>query len=168
MLYNSHLKWYVENMNEKRLIGLMRYILTTHTPDDGIVIDLGINDGYISALAASYGYSVVSIDGQPECVRRFHFANAVNGWRDVRIYNNIVMEENKVMEIPNGVCGGGSRYQGKTAEIHAAKGVTNGLAGVTGVQSPWTRLFRMRRSSFSTWTSKEPVRFVGLGLGLLS
>merc|ERR1711935_585692 len=90
MLENSHLKWY-EAPSEKQLIGLQRYLMTKRfVPGDGIVIDMGINDGYIAALAAVHGYAVVGVDGQPECVRRFLFAKAINGWDKVQVYNNIM------------------------------------------------------------------------------
>mmetsp|Transcript_7466 Transcript_7466/g.19199 ORF Transcript_7466/g.19199 Transcript_7466/m.19199 type:complete len:377 (-) Transcript_7466:267-1397(-) len=136
MLWNSHITWYTTNPTEKRLVAVMRHVLSVeHTPRDGVVVDLGINDGYIAALAATYSYGVVAIDAQPECVRRFNFASAVNEWGDVRIYNNIVMQERKTLAVPNGVCGGGSRYQGKEAKIIDDKGVKEMFVGSTQVHS---------------------------------
>jgi hypothetical protein len=46
MVNNSHLRWYVTNANEGRLIGIMRHVLTKReSPSTGIVVDMGINDG---------------------------------------------------------------------------------------------------------------------------
>lgn len=139
MTYNNHLKWYTTNGNEMKVIFLLRYILTnTSKPADGaVVVDMGINDGYVAALGASYGYSVVAVDAQPECVRRFHLARAYNDWPDVHIYNNIVLSEEKTMMIPNGVCGGGSRFQGEKAVIHSdVHGIKEeGILGETAVKS---------------------------------
>ena len=119
MPYNDHLTFYDTNLNEQKIIQILRYVLSieNRSNDHLVVLDMGINDGYISALSAAYGYVVVSVDAQPECVRRFAFAKAVNRWKRVKVFNNIVMNEKKRMTIPNGVCGGASRFQGKTPKL---------------------------------------------------
>jgi len=107
-------------------------------PGDGIVIDMGINDGYIAALAAVHGYAVVGVDGQPECVRRFLFAKAINGWDKVQVYNNIMSNDPVSMKIQNGVCGGGSRYlegDGTSPRLLPAKGISVEMPGKTEVFS---------------------------------
>jgi hypothetical protein len=51
------------------------------------------------------------------------------------VYNNIVMAEKRApMKVPNGVCGGGSRYQENSAKIIAEKGSFSvGMIGQTDV-----------------------------------
>lgn len=138
MLENSHLKWY-ESKSEKQVIGLMRYLLSKkYKSDDGIVVDMGINDGYIAALAAAYDYDVVGVDGQPECVRRFMLAKAINNWRNVRVYNNIISDDYILMKVPNGVCGGGSRYlegDKNVPRIISNRGISVTIPGETAVKS---------------------------------
>jgi FkbM family methyltransferase len=137
MPYNDHLTFYDTNSNEQKIIKILRYVLSIENqPEDEIVVlDMGINDGYISALSAAYGYFVVSVDAQPECVRRFAFAKAVNRWRKVKVLNNIVLNEEKRMLIPNGVCGGGSRFLGKTPNLSVKRGVVANISGNTQVLS---------------------------------
>ena len=90
MPYNSHMTWYAENQSEVKLISLMRGLLERSAPSGGgLVVDMGINDGYVAGLGAAYGFPVVAADGQPECVRRFLLAAAVNGWEGVRVFNRI-------------------------------------------------------------------------------
>ena len=138
MLENSHLKWY-ESKSEKQVIGLMRYLLSKkYSSGDGIVVDMGINDGYIAALAAAYDYDVVGVDGQPECVRRFMLAKAMNNWRNVRVYNNIISDDYISMKVPNGVCGGGSRYlegDKNVPRIILNRGISVAIPGETAVKS---------------------------------
>jgi len=137
MPYNDHLTFYDTNLNEQKIIQILRYVLSIENrPNDHLVVlDMGINDGYISALSAAYGYVVVSVDAQPECVRRFAFAKAVNRWKRVKVFNNIVMNEKKRMTIPNGVCGGASRFQGKTPKLNLERGVVANISGNTQVSS---------------------------------
>lgn len=137
MPYNDHLTFYETNLNEQKIIHILRYVLSIENrPDvDLVVLDMGINDGYISALSAAYGYVVLSVDAQPECVRRFAFAKAVNRWKKVKVFNNIVMNEEKRMSIPNGVCGGGSRFQGKTPKLDLKRGMVANISGNTQVSS---------------------------------
>lgn len=133
---NSHMTWYTDNANERKLITVMRWVLEHSEATEGLVVDLGINDGYIAALGAAYGYRVLAIDAQPECVRRFNLAKAFNDWKEVQVLNKIVMNEEKVMTVANGICGGGSRYQGTQAKLIRKKGVTvAGIGGYTDVSS---------------------------------
>ena len=136
MLENSHLKWY-ESKSERKIVVLLRHMLTKkYSIEDGIVLDMGINDGYVAALAASYGYKVVGADGQPECIRRFHLAIAVNRWENVYIYKNIISNRSLSIEIPNGVCGGGTRYLNDTAPtIKTEMGISVKMPGKTVVKS---------------------------------
>lgn len=135
MLSNSHLTWYTEAETEKHMIALMRRIYTTATPGGGIVIDMGINDGYIAALAASYDLPVIAVDAQPECVRRFRIAALFNDWGSrVRIYNNIMADEEMSLDIPNGRCTGGSRFL-NGVQMLGTKGVETDMQGVTTVKS---------------------------------
>ena len=139
MLANNHLRWYTNDSNEQKLVRILRSVLESHTApkEDIFVADMGINDGYIAALAAAYGYNVIAVDAQPECVRRFQFARAFNDWNNVQIYNSIVLDENKTLMVPRGVCGGGSRFQGSKTKILGLKqGVsTEGIYGETAVRS---------------------------------
>ena len=132
MLENSHLKWYSQG-SEKEMIELMRSIYKS-VDYQGVVVDMGINDGYIAALAASYGMSVIAVDAQPECVRRFRIAALLNDWKDMRIYNKIMMNEEKILDIPNGVCVGGGRFQ-NGVKLLGERGVRNDAGGVTTVHS---------------------------------
>ena len=139
MMENSHLRWY-ETKSEKNVIALQRHLLKSqYSPKDGIVVDMGINDGYIAALAAAYGYKTVAVDGQPECVRRFLIATRLNSWgKLVTAYNNIVCSKSFVLAVKNGVCGGGSRYLEKenpTANLKPGKGVVVDIDGATNVST---------------------------------
>lgn len=133
MLANSHMDWYSKSSSEAAIIQVMRDVYINN-PDGGVVIDMGINDGYIAALAASYGLPVIAVDAQPECVRRFRLAAVVNGWKDVRIYNNIMMDKEVSLEIPNGVCTGGSRFQ-NGVQLLGDRGVKSEIVNSTTVHS---------------------------------
>lgn len=140
MLHNSHLMWYEQSSSESHVVGLMRYLLSKrHTPSDGIVVDMGINDGFISALAAAHDYKVVGVDGQPECVRRFLLAKAVNGWSNVSVYNHIIADKKADMPVLNGVCAGGARYLAEGKPTHQfgpkARGTWTNVSGQTFVKS---------------------------------
>jgi FkbM family methyltransferase len=137
MPYNDHILFYESNRNEVKIIQIMRNVLKKGWVSDSenVILDMGINDGYIAALAAAYGYQVVAVDAQPECVRRFAFAKAVNGWHRVKLFNNIVLSERKSMSIPNGICGGGSRFQGEKPNLNTKRGITSDITGSTDVSS---------------------------------
>lgn len=110
---------------------------------DAYVMDMGINDGYLSALAVSHGYGVICADAQPECVRNFTFAIALNGWERVEVYNTIIgLDTNVTLEVPNGVCSGSSTYvdgkvgmHGHGIAVDGDLGASTDLIGVTKVSS---------------------------------
>jgi len=138
MPFNDHITFYETNQNERKIIQILRYVLKTEMPPevDRVVVDMGINDGYMSSLSAAYGHYVVSVDAQPECVRLFEFARVINGWKNVEVHNKLVLSEPKKMHIPNGVCGGGSRFQGKEPLINTDRGSKSlDITGSTEVSS---------------------------------
>lgn len=133
MLKNTHLKWYEEVPNHKLLVDLIRHLFTAPNAR-GTVIEMGMNDGYISALASSYGFPVIAVDAQPECVRRFRIAAAVNGWTQARIYNKLMIDEDVTLDVPNGRCTGGSRFQ-DGVKLLGDRGAHSDITGVTKVKS---------------------------------
>lgn len=136
MLKNSHIKFYDEALTEKIAMDFFLSVLhKSRAHLHAYVLDMGINDGYLSALAASYGYGVICADGQPECVRNFNFAVSLNGWERIEVHNKIVSSVEKTFEIPNGICGGASNYQAAEANIGGYHGAWSALNGTTTVSS---------------------------------
>ena len=137
MLKNSHVDWYDRTETESIGMDFFLTILKQNAGhnDDAYVMDMGINDGYLSALAASYEYGVICADGQPECVRNFNFAIALNGWENIQVYNKIVSDQNIVLEVQNGVCGGGSAFVGGKLYLGKDEGSYSNLKGKTRVGS---------------------------------
>jgi len=156
MLENSHLKWY-ETKSERNVIALQRYLLSSvFMPNDGIVVDMGINDGYIAALAAAYGYNTIGVDGQPECVRRFLIATRLNPWGElISVHNNIVCSKTFVLPVRNGICGGGSRYLengNPEPNLKTNKGAVVEISGTTNVST----------IALDTLVSNKPIVFFHL------
>lgn len=139
MLENSHIDWYGMMSSEAFMLKIIRNIYKSNSIGDesspGIVVDMGMNEGYISALGAAYGHDVVAVDAQPECVRRFRIAKALNGWGNkVRVYNNIVSLDDITLSVPNGVCHGTSNFL-SGANIVPGFGAISNVRGSTQVTS---------------------------------
>jgi FkbM family methyltransferase len=106
---------------ELQIAGLVQHLLppfvveaeqaTTLTSTSFTVLDIGMNTGYFSLLAASQGARVFSYEPQPLCVRLMRESLlAENAHLRKRLcVTNVAVGRSGVLEVPDSTCFGGFR-----------------------------------------------------------
>ncbi len=78
------------------------------SPAASIVIEVGTHEGWFSSLAHHYGgFRVFGFDMQPLCALLTRCTSAINGAHQHAIFNSYVGHGEELLNVGNGVCGGG-------------------------------------------------------------
>jgi len=104
---------FFESGPELQIAGLFAHLLPS-PPDGGrllTVLDIGMNTGFFSLLAASRGAEVFSFEPQPRCVRLMQASLVAENahLRSRLCVTNVAVGPPGVLEVPDSTCYGGFR-----------------------------------------------------------
>ena len=96
--------------NEIKIVKFMIDKLEKENDGECIFVDVGLNDGYYSNLAAFFGCRVIAFEIQEMCIKDSENAALKNNFRDkIHIYQNPVTKEDTELELnysPDFPCSG--------------------------------------------------------------
>jgi FkbM family methyltransferase len=82
------------------------------TPEGGLFLDIGSNEGFYALLGAAYGCRTLTFEPQPECVGILSHSISVNtAFRyPPKLINKVVSPHPVLFEVPRRICNGGAQY----------------------------------------------------------
>jgi FkbM family methyltransferase len=113
----GQLNYQTKTPTERMIRKLLREILgsptigcTSHR-GDGLVLDVGANEGFYALLASAYGCRALSFEPQPRCVAWISWAVAMNRFKHpVKVVNQVVSKDPLSFQVPVNTCSGMQNY----------------------------------------------------------
>jgi FkbM family methyltransferase len=109
---------FFEGGPEQQIAGLFKHLLLPAS--NYTVVDIGMNTGYFSLLAASTGARVFAFEPQPLCIRNMRATLlAENAHLRSRVcVTNVAVGNSGVLEVPDSTCFGGFRGEAATDALN--------------------------------------------------
>ena len=115
--YEGIQKWF--DTLEKPGVKVAQHVFTraASSGEEKMFMDVGSHQGWYSMIAGYQGLDVAAFDMQPYCVQLFQCAALTNGYKQLSIRNVYVTDAetaatNRLIDMPDGMCHGGSSPSG--------------------------------------------------------